>query len=106
MEMKKDTILLVEEAADLIGIKPSTVYQWAHKQKRGWIGGVKVHKAGDGKLYLRRSEAEKYAAEFRPERITQPEYEDPDSPWMDEAAPASFPLPGDADTESDPRGGE
>lgn len=85
MEMKKDTILLVEEAADLIGIKPATVYQWMHKQKRGWIGGVKVHKAGDGKLYLRRSEAEKYAAEFRPERITQPEYEDPDSPWMDEA---------------------
>ena len=98
MEMKKDTILLVEEAADLIGIKPATVYQWMHKQKRGWIGGVKVHKAGDGKLYLRRSEAEKYAAEFRPERITQPEYEDPDSPWMDEAVASAVLAGAEAET--------
>lgn len=99
--MKKDTILLVEEAAALIGIKPSTIYQWQHKQKRGWIGGVRVHKAGDGKLYLRRSEAEKYAAEFRPERIAQPEYDDPDSPWMDEAVPELSPAGAD---ESEPKG--
>lgn len=83
--MKKDTIMLVDEAAELIGIKPATVYQWAHKQKRGWQGGCPVYKAGDGKLYLRRSEAEKYAAQYRPEKIPMPDYEDPESPWIDEA---------------------
>ena len=98
--MKRDTILLVEEAAALIGIKPSTIYQWQHKQKRGWVGGVRVHKAGDGKLYLRRSEAEKYAAQFRPDRIAQPEYDDPDSPWLDEAV-ASAELAGG---EPEPKG--
>lgn len=82
--MKKDNILLVKEAAQLIGIEPATVYQWAHKQKRGWTGGCPVYKAGDGKLYLRRSEAEKYAAQFRPEKIVLPDYEDPDSPWADD----------------------
>ena len=99
--MQKDTIMLVEEAAAVIGIQPSTIYQWAHKQKRGWTGGVKVHKAGDGKLYLRRSEAEKYAAQYRPEKIAQPDYDDPDSPWMDEAA-ASAKLAGAQDR---PKGG-
>ena len=81
--MKRDSILLVNEAAELIGIKPSTIYQWAHKQKRGWVGGCPVYKAGDGKLYLRRSEAEKFALTFRPEKTSMPEVDD-ESPWDDE----------------------
>lgn len=101
--MKKDRVLLVAEAAALLGVQPSTIYQWAHKQKRGWVGGVKVYKndKGDGKLYVRRSDCEKFLSQYRAEGLALPDYIDPDSPWMDDPGD----LPVDIVT-TEPKGGE
>ena len=38
--------------------------------------------------------AEKYAAQYRPEKIAQPDYDDPDSPWADGGVPVVPPVEG------------
>lgn len=85
--MRKDRILLVDEAAKLIGVSKSTIYQWSCAQRKGQNKGCKVYRAGDGTLYLRKSEAIRYAANYRPEAIQLPDWDDPDSPWLDEPVP-------------------
>ena len=88
--MRKDRILRPDEAAKLIGVSKATIYQWSVAQRKGESRGCKVYRAGDGKLYLRKSEVLRYAAMYRPENIQLPELEDPANPWLDDdEVPAS-----------------
>ncbi len=67
MNMRRDEILTLKEAAEMIGVTLGSVRQWRHWQMHGKpYRGCRIRKAGNGQLYVLRSDVDEFVKTYRP----------------------------------------